>query len=394
MPSYFNKPSWASRGDENGDSEFYRRAGQTYEDIVTTKKNARERQASSSQRNPHKRRRLPISSNYGDIVRPKSEHGTAEGNASLRNSSSPQYGSQHDTRGVQTTAHKPLVSNDSTIADTKGSISPRPQNSPETKLPDLRAELTSTRLDTASNENVDTHPKNCFVDTAVPTETCTSRDARSTAYDNTVVQILITSKIPKTKPLIIHRKMSQSLKGVRLAWCAHQNLPQKLHSTIFLTWKGRRLFDVTTCRSLNIGAFNAFTKELPPFENCFSDADDCRIHMEAVTEQTFADGYRSSPNLARFDTTPPASTESRGTDKHIRSEIILKCPEFDEFKIRISLATHVSQVVESFREARSIPNELTIYLTFDGDRLDPRAFLTDYDIADGDLVDVLVKKEM
>ncbi|OJJ59289.1 hypothetical protein ASPSYDRAFT_56900 [Aspergillus sydowii CBS 593.65] len=394
MPSYFNKPSWASRGDENGDSEFYRRAGQTYEDIVATKRNARERRESSPRSNTHKRRRLASSPNDGDIVRPNCEHATAEGNALLRNSSPPQNDSQHNTRSVKTAAHKPLVSNDSTITDTKGSISPRPQNSPETNLPDLRAELTSTRSDITDDGNLDTHPKNCLVDTAVPTDTDTSCDARSTAYDNTVVQIFITSKIPKTKSLIIHRKMSQSLKGVRLAWCAHQNLPRELHSTVFLAWKGRRLFDVTTCRSLNIGVHNAFTKELPPFENCFSDVDDCRIHMEAVTEQTFAGRSRPSPIIARFDTTPSAPTEPRGTDKYIQSEIILKCPEFDEFKTRISLATHVSQVVEAFREARSIPTELTIYLTFDGDRLDPQCCLADYDIADGDLLDVLVKKEM
>lgn len=374
--------------------EFYRRAGQTYEDIVATKKNAPERHASSSLGNPHKRQRLRSSSNDGNNVRPNCEHGTAEGNALLRNSFPPQNGPQHNTRSVKTTAPKPRVFNDSTITDTKGSISPRPQNSPESKLPELRAELASTRSDTTGNANVDTHPKNCSVDIAVPTDTGASRDVRSTAYDNTVVQILITSKIPKTRPLIIHRKMSQSLKGVRLAWCAHQNLPQELHSSIFLAWKGRRLFDVTTCRSLNIRIHNALTKELLPFENCFSDADDCRIHMEAVTEQTFADGDRSSLNIARFDTTPPASTESRGTDKYIQSEIILKCPEFDEYKIRISLATDVSRVVRAFREARSIPTELTIYLTFDGDRLDPQCSLADYDIADGDLVDVLVKKEM
>ncbi|KAL4783463.1 ubiquitin-2 like Rad60 SUMO-like-domain-containing protein [Aspergillus varians] len=395
MRSYFNKPSWASRGDENGDSEFYRRAGQTYNDIVATNKSTRERQASSSRRHSHKRQRLSSPSNDEDTQRSNiGEQGTStERTTPLNNSSLPQEAPQGSTRCVgSSTAQQALISHESPTMDTRGLIPPTPQNSREGKVPGLRANPPSSPSGTISDGKVDAHIAGSSVDTRAPAETGASRGARSTAYDNTVVQILITSKIPKTKPLIIHRKMSQSLKGVRLAWCTHQNLPEELHSTVFLTWKGRRLFDVTTCRSLNIEVHSAFTKELLPFDDCFSETDDCRIHMEAVTEETFAVRYRSSPNMVGSDPIPLTSTESQDAERDDQSEIILKCPGFDEFKIRVSLTTHISRVVAAFREARSISPGLLVYLAFDGDRLDPQSSLADYEITDGDLVDVLVKK--
>src|SRR5699024_6561601 len=45
MKSFFRRPSWASRGNENATPDFYRRSGQTYTDIIAATKEERERSA-------------------------------------------------------------------------------------------------------------------------------------------------------------------------------------------------------------------------------------------------------------------------------------------------------------------------------------------------------------
>jgi hypothetical protein len=276
--------------------------------------------------------------------------------------------------------------------DREVSTSPPVRESESPQLVSTAAPIQSPFTDATSKEEpkeLSTCPSN-VTDTSAQADT--SRSDRNSALDNTVVQILITSKIPNTRPLIIHRKMSQSLKGVRLAWCIHQNLPKELHPTVILTWKGRRLFDVTTCRSLNINAHSAFSKDTSAFGDIFGEAQDIRIHMEAVTEEILTAAYQPSPSMFRSGSTPPASAEPQDTEQETRSEIILKCPGLDDFRLRVTPKTHVSHVVTAFREARSISTEFEIYLAFDGDRLNPQSCLADYEMDDGDLIDVLVKR--
>ncbi|KAL4868739.1 hypothetical protein BDV12DRAFT_92072 [Aspergillus spectabilis] len=393
MRSYFNKPSWASRGDEHEDSEFYRRSVQTYEDIVATKKNARERRANPFQDIPHKRRRVSSSSKDGGTLGSDNEQETAtETNLLLENTPLPPKAPQHD----MDLANPPVPrrassSNLSAITNTKDIITPTLEELLDKKPPGLKVDSASLLPVTVNNGKADADTT-CSQDKISPTETGAPRADQNTAYNNAVVQILITSNIANTKPLIIHRKMSQSLKGVRLAWCARQDIPKEFHSTVFLTWKGRRLFDVTTCRSLNIDAHSVFTRELLPFDEYFSNNSDYRICMEAVTEKTFTAGYRSSPNLVGPEPTSPTAAASQDAEQHARSEIILKCPGLDDFKILAALTTRISHVVGAFREARGISPDLTVSLAFDGDRLDSQSCLADYEITDGDLVDVLVKK--
>ncbi|KAL6235127.1 hypothetical protein BDW75DRAFT_210278 [Aspergillus navahoensis] len=395
MRSYFNKPPWANRTDEDEDLEFYRRAGQVYKDIVATNISAREQRANSCQKNKHKRRRL-LNSSHDDTRGSESGQEMAAKPRDLVENSPPSQTVPERSTVITSLAessrtHQVSISDETPTMSTKGLIPPTPQDSPQSKIADIRTESTPSPPIAINGRKADVHIQGRLDGTRVPGEQGISCSDRNTAYHDTVVHILITSEIVNTKPLIIQRKMSQSLKGVRLAWCARQNLPKELHSTVFLTWRGRRLFDVTTCRSLNI---SAYTKEISRFDEFFSDTDACRVNMEAVTEEIYAARYRSSSNVVGVDPASPGSNESEDTEQYAKHEIILKCPGHDDFKIRVPLSTNISQVIGAFREARSISPELAVYLAFDGDRLDPRSCLEDNEITDGDLIDVLLKQEV
>ncbi|KAL4975795.1 ubiquitin-2 like Rad60 SUMO-like-domain-containing protein [Aspergillus desertorum] len=395
MRSYFNKPSWASRTDEDEDPEFYRRAGQVYKDIVATTIGAHERRATSLQKNAHKRRCLSNSTHDEDTRRLKSEQ-EAAAEPRLLAESSPLSQTVPDPSTViiglanSSRAHQVSISNETPTMNTKD-IPQMSQDSPQSKIQDMCANFTPSLPIATNDGKADVHTKDRLDGTRAPAKQGTSSCDRDAAYDDTVVHILIDSKIANTKPLIIQRRMSQSLKGVRLAWCARQNLPKELQTTVFLTWKGRRLFDVTTCRSLNI---STFTKEISRFDEFFSDSDAPRVIMEAVTEEIYAARHRSSPNVVAVGPTSSRPTECEDAKQYAKTEIILKCPGHDDFKTRVPLTANISEIIGAFREARSISPELAVYLAFDGDRLDSQSSLEENEITDGDLIDVLIKQEV
>jgi hypothetical protein len=116
------------------------------------------------------------------------------------------------------------------------------------------------------------------------------------------------------------------------------------------------------------------------------DGEPLRIHMEAVTDKLAApDTHRLLPVLGS------QSNLSEGSDQKHLVRLVLKCPGFDKFETSVASNAPISQAIAAFRLAMRIPSERKIHLVFDGDRLDPNASFTDYDITDDDLVDVLIK---
>lgn len=70
--------------------------------------------------------------------------------------------------------------------------------------------------------------------------------------DEPIIQVLVNSKIPGTAPLLVRRKYTQNLKDIRIAWCQRQNFDEKQTDDVFFTYRGHRVFDVATCKSLGI----------------------------------------------------------------------------------------------------------------------------------------------
>lgn len=69
---------------------------------------------------------------------------------------------------------------------------------------------------------------------------------------NPVISIFIQPQIPGTQPLLVTRKWNQRLKEVRTAWCQRQDFVADFADTVILTWRGIRVFDVASCKSLGI----------------------------------------------------------------------------------------------------------------------------------------------
>ena len=148
------------------------------------------------------------------------------------------------------------------------------------------------------------------------------------------VFILVTSRLENAVPLIVKRRLSQRLKDVRLTWCSHNQLTDEMTGSIFLTWRGRRLFDVTSCKSLGI-AVDKEGRVMAKDQDDFLADEERKIHMEAMTEEIHGE-YQKAKRRA---------TEQQNEDKdeeqappqhnppEVQVRLILKAKGFADFKL-------------------------------------------------------------
>ena len=404
MRSFFKRPSWASRDTEDSASDFYRRSEQTYGDIIAATKEARERSATNT----------------------ASDH-------SVENSKTTKCRRISDQVCVKDDTSSDIKIQDPGVIDDQTSPLLNPENGPRDvprglrghnsqRFP-FRTELLVTSNDAAHDREPSPHGQSAHwghqthgrsptrshegyeKTSAVADDDPDSDDIslngggqkieggashHTDAQEDMVVQILITSEIENTKPLIVHRKISQSLREVRLAWCKRQGFSEGMQASVFLIWKGRRLFDVTTCKSLGVNTGNNSARS--PIHSPLDDGQTNRVHMEAVTEDLLSLKRRQQEqsHSAEYQN-DTESSDVRPKQQDVLIKIILKCPGLVDYGIKVSQETPVSHVLATFKNAQRISADKEVYLLFDGERLDPGSRLVDYDIADLDLVDVIVK---
>lgn len=140
----------------------------------------------------------------------------------------------------------------------------------------------------------------------------TSQSIPTPPIDDPVVQILIDSPIPNTTPLIVRRKLSQNLKEVRFVYCKRQGFSDDMIASVCLAYVNRRLYDVTTLKSLKV-------------ERDFFD-DDIKVHLEAVTPEILSSRKKQAEELARIGAQDANEDDFDGAH-----------PENDEAEIKITL---------------------------------------------------------
>lgn len=376
MPSFFKKPAWAATAGGDPDSEFYRRSEQTYSDIVAANREASKKpkvQSEDPNTSPvqadKKSKRPRISNEPAEESISRQEHSPPVESLERRDKRPSVRPADGHTEPESTVSQE----NDSLRStSTRASSSPSLHKSPADHLEPPPAEQEAD----AKSEGPDAGPES------------TSHPSHSPAplVEDPVVQILLTSEIPNTKPLLVHRKMSQALREVRQEWCRRQGFPEETHPSIHLTWMGRRLFDVTTCRSLGIKARGG-TLPSSMDDDLVAGPKSLQIHMEAVTDNQQLLGQPNTSIDAR-SVSPPPNPPAEGNEP---MKLILRSPGLDDLKIRARPTTRVSKIISAFRNKFEIAANREVYLVFDGDRLDPDTTLQEHDIADLDLVDVQIK---
>ncbi|KAI9724429.1 MAG: hypothetical protein M1812_000497 [Candelaria pacifica] len=209
-----------------------------------------------------------------------------------------------------------------------------------------------------------------------------------------IVKILITSDIPDTKPLIVHRRLSQRLKDVKVMWCKKQGFTEDMCDTIHLTWQGHKLFNVTTCKTLGMGVDENGSLVLKGEKDTLGD-DDGRIHMEAMTDEMIKQAQIAKESLQSIhDPAENAEVEEEPVAEPKPAEgikIVLVSRGYEDFKLIVKPSTPISRIVGVFRHQYQVTTDKEVFLIFDGDRLDVDLSVGDTDLSDLDNVEVHVK---
>lgn len=152
-----------------------------------------------------------------------------------------------------------------------------------------------------------------------------------------VIKIFITSKIENTQPLIVNRRLSQRLRDVRLAWCHRQNFSKEFTDKVFLTWRGCKLWDVTTCVRLGI-AVDEFDNILLKGQKDITGEEETHIHMEAMTEEILEE-HKKSHKAPILNEPLPGEDDvlevEAKVEKEAKVKIILKAKGYEDFKVSI-----------------------------------------------------------
>ncbi|KAJ9364027.1 hypothetical protein DTO280E4_1790 [Paecilomyces variotii] len=437
MSSFFNKPSWASTQDDGSTANFYQRSQHIYADIVAATQRSRSKEtdntdaiadiedggAAKKPRISHSNEDVPASEISDGDRRPSPEVASnSDVVESARDSSPTNLNSDvlesapvPETDRLSEVKPDNVVNNLESGLDTPVSVSSAAENGSElndrTEACTLEESEARRAPDRKISERVQSHCSDPLLlrkDTEgspvqpLGREHSTRDESRATAGashgesgEDPIIQILITSNIENTMPLIVRRKMSQRLRDVRLAWCKRQGFDKDMTASVFLTWKGRRLFDVTTCKSLGIGRQNrASSQGLWDVSDELGDKEESmQIHVEAVTDLPVAPSRQQIPSDS---TNEPISKVGVVSDDRQEStggliRMILKSPGYGELRAKVTPNTRISNIIASFRDSQHISAEKQIYLLFDGERLSTDSCVSDYDIADLDMVDVQVK---
>ena len=148
------------------------------------------------------------------------------------------------------------------------------------------------------------------------------------------VFILVTSRLENAVPLIVKRKLSQRLKDVRLSWCFRNQFTEDMTSSIFLTWRGRRLFDVTSCKSLGIAVDKEGRVMAKDQEDVLAD-EERKIHMEAMTEDIY-EAYQKAKRRATEQQDEDKDEEQpppKQKPSEVQVKLVLKAKGFADFKV-------------------------------------------------------------
>lgn len=412
MRSFFKKPDWAAAGDESNTADFYRRSKQTYGDIIAANRQQQQQQQQhrpatttpdpppsdrESAKTAPKRRRVTRRNNEpssddsitkslnGDLGQEIEENHDKE----TTQESAQGNGKMVSLKSPPTAAPPPSDENAAVIIESSpdstnlhDSHSANPTNE---KSDSPHDDIRSPANDESHNETRNNNTSRA--NSSRPPEVTTHSDSPKTPIseeNDEVVHILITSEIKNTRTLLVHRRMSQRFRDVRVAWCERQGFDNKMTSSVYLTWNKRRLFDVTTCRSLGAKRPSSLIYGNSQFEDeASSENEPLRIHVEAVTDellQAQADASSSSSKPSKSEVKPEPSFS-----------ITLRSRDHEEIWIKVRKRTKISQIINDFRAKARLPSDTNIQLSFDGDVLDPASRLEAHDIAEDDLIEVLFK---
>ncbi|KAF2142139.1 uncharacterized protein K452DRAFT_358592 [Aplosporella prunicola CBS 121167] len=203
------------------------------------------------------------------------------------------------------------------------------------------------------------------------------------------LKIFVNPRIPNTKPLIVTRKLSQRMKEVREAWCKRQGFDRETSEMVFFTFRGIRLYDVATGRSLGLTVNSEGHLAMNGRQDAFDD-EGGKVEVEAWTQELFDEDKKAARQITEpqpeiDDEEPPPE------QKKDQIKVVIKSREYNECKLIVKPTTTFERMANAYHNRMQLPEEKKgkFYFAFDGDRLDPTQTMAELDdFEDGDSLEV------
>lgn len=224
------------------------------------------------------------------------------------------------------------------------------------------------------------------------------RAAAASGSKAPVAQLLIDSILPDTSALMVKVRIDNTIEKSREAWCARQHFSPETTRNVFFTWKGTRLYDSTTIKRLGVKVDDHGNVSLEGDDSLYDDNDTPKIHVQAWTDEVFAQHRREQAAAAeakRRAAEPSVVEEPEPEPEPVpeakKYRLFLKARGLEDWKIQVRPETTFEKLADAFRTARNIAKTQPLTLMFDGDRLSPMDTVQDTELEDMDAIDVLLK---
>ncbi|KAK0717899.1 hypothetical protein B0T26DRAFT_751896 [Lasiosphaeria miniovina] len=212
------------------------------------------------------------------------------------------------------------------------------------------------------------------------------------------IYVILSSRIPDTKPLIVRRKLHQDMKLVLGTWIetqrngANLEVPPDVADKLVLTWKGNKIYQHSTAASLGaqVDAHGKLIGSVGEGYTTSGGSKTLLLHLEVWTEETYTE-YQEKRERERglklgtvdedpfkFDIGPDEASSTREKQKGIK--VVLKAKTHEPLKMSVHSDTTVGSLVTAFRKNRGVGPEQDIAIYFDGESLDKDSLVVSADI--------------
>ncbi|KAJ4385537.1 hypothetical protein N0V93_009966 [Gnomoniopsis smithogilvyi] len=221
-----------------------------------------------------------------------------------------------------------------------------------------------------------------------------------------VVKIFVRSRIAAyadydLREFGCHRKINQDMAPVRNAfvqWLRNKEVPvsDEMSQAIFLTWKGRRIYNSVS--GLSLGWQPQGNNKPHERESGFTRDG---VLLEAWTEEDF-ERYTADVDRQRLINRGELVEEGDGVELNDDTEdqaepevakvrLFLKEKDTEAVRLTTFLDTQVRILIGAYRKQKKVPTHKEIRLLYEGDWLDPEMTVEQADIDDMCTVEVYLK---
>jgi hypothetical protein len=231
-----------------------------------------------------------------------------------------------------------------------------------------------------------------------------ARELQARQSHDAIVKVFVDSRaLGINNPLLIMRRLNQTCQVILDTWVAKAigkgiDIPDDMASSLFLAWKGNKIYGHSTLSSLGIEV-----DERGNLKHAQGDGySRGGIQLEIWSEEAYAEYLkRQGKKRAVLGADDGDLSGSEGEEEPLPPppkkkgiKIVLKAKEHEPLKLSTRDETTVEMLIEAFRAQRNVGPDWDVAIHFDGERVDEDALVTDIDVDPDDVnqLEVHIKK--